>query len=415
MSVCTICEDQRGVRRTCKRCGRRVCSGCRRYTPAGVICARCLAPPRIDPIWTMADRVQVTDHRQAEKAATASEITLSMSEHISASHESLRRSLWPSVVGQSLGGAEVVKLGQDALVVRRPDEVVEAQFAEPNRKQIDLCPQDLDSLLPPAHRARSVWAVVEHLEFRRFYELIRARGSHAGRPRIDPKVLLALWLYATCEAVGSAHELERLCQAQDAYRWICGGVGVNYYTLSNFRSAHPFLDELLTHLIAVLMQEGLVVLKRVAHDSRRERASARARSFRRGQGLEEFVAAAREQVEAVKTQTSATINRQRSARRQAAQQRAARDRAERVQRALSELERIGQQREALTGGHQPKGQPRASTTEGKARKMKLGDGGFRSAHHVQWATGTENRVIVDVALTVDVQRADQVETSRNRR
>jgi transposase len=36
--------------------------------------------------------------------------------------------------------------------------------------------------------------------------------------------LLALWIYATSEGVGSARALERLCEAHDAYRWICGGV-----------------------------------------------------------------------------------------------------------------------------------------------------------------------------------------------
>lgn len=225
-------------------------------------------------------------------------------------------------------------MGQAALFVGEPDEVVEERrralreqrrvqaqsqaprLVEPDRKQIELRSQDLDSLLPLSHRARSVWAVVERLDVRRFYEPIKARGSQAGRPCTDPKVLLALWLYATCDAVGSAHELERLCQAHDAYRWICGGVPVNYHTLSDFRSTHPAaIDELLTQLIAVLMQEGLVVLKRVAQDGTRVRASAGAGSFRRRQRLEDFVTAAREQVEAVKTQANAAIDTQRSARR----------------------------------------------------------------------------------------------------
>jgi transposase len=258
-------------------------------------------------------------------------------------------------------------MGQAALFVGEPDEVVEARrralreqrrvqaqsqaprLVEPDRKQIEFRTQDLDALLPPTHRARSVWAVVERLDVRRFYEPIKARGSQAGRPCTDPKVLVALWLYATCEGVGSAHELERLCQAHDAYRWICGGVRVNYHTLSDFRSAHPqALDTWLTQMIAVLMQEGLVVLKRVAQDGTRVRASAGAGSFRRRQRLEDFVTAAREQVEAVKAQANAPTDTQRNARRAAAQQRAARDRAERVQRALEELGRIEQQREAMT-------------------------------------------------------------------
>lgn len=311
-------------------------------------------------------------------------------------------------------------MGQAALFVGEPEEVVEERrralreqrrvqaqsqaprLVEPDRQQIELRPQDLDSLLPPTHRARSVWAVVERLDVRRFYEPIKARGSQAGRPCTDPKVLVALWLYATCDGVGSAHELERLCQAHDAYRWICGGVPVNYHTLSDFRSAHPeALDAWLTQMIAVLMQEGLVVLKRVAQDGTRVRASAGAGSFRRRPRLEDFVVAAREQVEAVKAQANAPTDTQRNARRAAAQQRAASDRAARVQRALEELERIEQQREEMTGGHQPKGEPRASTTDPEARKMKMGDGGFRPAYNAQLATDTESRVIVGAALTAE--------------
>lgn len=309
---------------------------------------------------------------------------------------------------------------QAALLEAEPEEVMEARrqakreqrrvqaqaeaprLVEPDRKQIELRPQDLDSLLPPAHRARSVWAVVERLELRRFYEAIKARGSQAGRPSTDPRVLVARWLYATCEGIGSAHELDRLCHAHDAYRWICGGVAVNYHTLSDFRSAHmEGLDELLTQLIAVLMHEGLVPLKRVAQDGTRVRTSAGAGSFRRRGRLEDFLAMARAQVEAVKQQAETGIDTQRRTRRQAAQERAARERAGRVQRALEELGRIEQQRAAMTGGHKPKGEPRASTTDPEARKMKMGDGGFRPAYNAQLATDTDSRVIVGVALTED--------------
>jgi hypothetical protein len=46
---------------------------------------------------------------------------------------------------------------------------------------------------------------------------------------------LPRWLYATCEGVGSARALDRLCDEHDAYRWICGGVGVNYHTPADSR------------------------------------------------------------------------------------------------------------------------------------------------------------------------------------
>jgi transposase len=274
------------------------------------------------------------------------------------------------------------------------------RLVEPNRKQIELRPQDLESLLPPCHRARAIWAVVERLDLSRFYDPIKARGSRAGRAATDPRVLVALWLYATSEGVGSAHELERLCTYHDAYRWLRGGVPVNYHTLSDFRTEHEeALDELFTQLLAVLTQQGLVSLKRVAQDGMRVRASAGASSFRRRQRLEEFLQAARAHVQAVKQQGEAGGDTQRSVRQQKAQQRAAQQRAAQIENALAELAKIEQQREEERGGHKAKGEPRASTTDAEARKMKMGDGGFRPAFNAQLATDTESRVIVGVSLT----------------
>jgi transposase len=110
-----------------------------------------------------------------------------------------------------------------------------------------LTPTDLEALLPPGHAARLVWRFVEGLDLSAFYATIRAREGRAGRPAIDPKILIAVWLYATIDGVGSAREVDRLCYAHDAYRWIRGGVSVNYHTLSDFRvDHHAALDDLLT-------------------------------------------------------------------------------------------------------------------------------------------------------------------------
>jgi len=298
--------------------------------------------------------------------------------------------------------AEVVEARRAA---KRCAQAAEQQQAAPrlvvaNRNQIELRPQDLESVLPPGHRARTIWAAVEQLDLTRFYEPIKARGSCAGRPTTDPKILVALWLYATCEGIGSAHELERLCTYHDAYRWLRGGVAMNYHTLSDFRTDHEAaLDDLFTQLLAVLLQQGLVTLKRVAQDGMRVRASAGASSFRRRQRLEEFLAVAKEHVAAVKQQGEQTLGMAVNARKVAAQQRAARERAERLQQALAELAKLEEQRREASGGHKAKGEPRTSITDPEARKMKMGDGGFRPAYNTQMATDTDSRVIVGVAVT----------------
>jgi len=94
----------------------------------------------------------------------------------------------------------------------------------PNPSELELRPSDLESLLAEDHRGRAIWESVEGLDLSALYERIRAVEGHTGRPAIDPAILVALWIYATSEGVGSARALERLCEAHDAYRWICGRV-----------------------------------------------------------------------------------------------------------------------------------------------------------------------------------------------
>jgi len=119
----------------------------------------------------------------------------------------------------------------------------------------------LDDLLSADHRARQVWAYVEGCELSVLYEKIRAVEGGVGRAPVDPAILMALWLYATLEGVGSARLLDRLCASDAAYRWICGGVGMNYHTLSDFRvEAGAVLDDLLTRSMAGLAQAGIVDL-----------------------------------------------------------------------------------------------------------------------------------------------------------
>jgi len=111
----------------------------------------------------------------------------------------------------------------------------EARVVRPDRRQLRWDMVDLEGLLPADHRARVVWTFVESLDLSELYERIRSRDGEAGRPAADPAVLVALWLYATVEGVGSARELERLAQSDVAYRWLGGGVPVNYHGLADFR------------------------------------------------------------------------------------------------------------------------------------------------------------------------------------
>lgn len=271
------------------------------------------------------------------------------------------------------------------------------RFLEADRKQIELRPVDLEDLIGADHPARAIWALLEELDLGAFYESILARGSHPGRPALDPKILLALWLLATSEGVGSARELERLCTEHKAYQWLRGGVSVNYHTLSDFRTERKEeLDRLLTQILAVLMEKKLIELHRVSQDGLRVRASAGASSFRRRKRLKDYLKEAKKQVRWASEQAEDGT---RSVRQKAAQERAARERLERVKGALDSLRRLEDRRSRQEGGRQAKSEPRASTTDAQARNMRMGDGGFRPAYNVQLATAVEGGVIVGVSVS----------------
>ena len=266
-----------------------------------------------------------------------------------------------------------------------------------DRSQVELRSFDLDSLIPPQHRARLLWQVLERFDLRKFAEPIKAREGQPGRAATDPKVLVAVWLYATADGVGSAREVDRLCREHRAYEWLCGKVAMNYHTLSDFRVRHgAALDELLTQILAVLMHQGLLKVRRVSQDGLRVRASAGSRSFRRAATLKKCLRQARQQVEAVKRLADDGAV---SARQRAARERAARERAERVAAAITALEQLQRRRQKKRGGQTAKGEARGSTTDPQAHTMRMPDGGFRPAYNVQFAADTATGVIVGVAAT----------------
>jgi transposase len=266
--------------------------------------------------------------------------------------------------------------------------------------------RDLDSLVAQAHPIRAIWSFLEQLDLSAFYASIKAVVNRPGHPVSDPQVLLALWVYATVEGVGSARRLEALCQEHDAYRWLCGGVPVNYHTLADFRVAHQdALEQLLTEIIATMMAQDLVQLQQVAQDGVKVRANAGAGSFHRGERLAQCLAQAEAQVARLSQEREHPDPRV-SQQEQAARQRAARDREERVARALRQLPAVQaakeRQRHTRSKAQREKvTEARVSTTDPDARVMKLVlqlKDGYRPAYNVQFATDVGSGVIVGVGV-----------------
>jgi transposase len=289
------------------------------------------------------------------------------------------------------------------------------------RNQVELRPLDLDSLLAPDHPARTVWDFVQALDLAPLYGRIKSVAGRGGAPAIDPAILVALWLWATIDGVGSAREVDRLCERDDAYRWICGGVGVNYHSLSDFRTRHEaWLDAQLTRSITSLLHRRLITLNVVAQDGLRVRAHAKASSMRRREKLAELHAQAQAQVQALKRELSEDAGAS-ARRKQAAVERAAREREQRLAAALAMMDKLERKpmpepkkpkdskRRGRSGDDDPGGpaasatkpqaELRVSTTDADARVMKMADGGFRPAFNAQLAVDAQTQLIAAVDIT----------------
>lgn len=269
-----------------------------------------------------------------------------------------------------------------------------------NRQQVAMRYAALDDLLPEDHRARLVWAMVQSYDLSRFYARIEAVEGEAGRPAIDPRLLMAVWLYATLEGVISARELARLCEEHLAYQWLLGGVSVNYHTLADFRVDHEMeLDDLLTRSVAALMSEGIISIEKTAQDGMRIRASAGASSFRRKPTLEECLRKAQAAVEQQKAMQEAGAGEERTPRQQGSQRRHVQERLERVKKALEEVEKVAAKRRKNRETRRKKRPARASTSDPEARVMKMADGGFRPAYNGQLTIDMDSRIIVGVEVS----------------
>ena len=288
-----------------------------------------------------------------------------------------------------------------------PDRTAPPRLSVPDRQQL-LSARTIDELLEPDHPARAVWAYVEELDLTPLFNRIRARGRVAGRPAIDPRLLVSLWLYATLAGFTSARELDDFCIHYDPFIWLAGGVSLNYHTLADFRTDNPeFVEQLLKQSVEVLRQRGLIDLDRIAQDGVRVRASAGAASFRRRETLERLLEEAQVELQDLRRKLAANVadpaatpgavseqtlaSEPELSRQEAAAIRHAGERVERVEQAL---ERMPEMEAKIKPGE--KKEARVSTTDPQATVMKMADGGFRPAYNVEYSTTCNGQAVVGV-------------------
>lgn len=276
----------------------------------------------------------------------------------------------------------------------------------PCRIQMEMQVNCLDALLPSDHKARDIWDFVSSIDCRPCYALVKSYIGGDGRPTTSPQVLFALWIYSILDGNISARKLADLCKNHNAYKWIAGGISINRTTLSEFRTLNPMLfEDLLTNTLAVMLKAGLIRDTDFAQDGTRIKANAGFNSYHREPTLKEIKDEIKSYIAMLKAEQENSYDKCEHIRRK----RIAEERLKRVEEALKILEK---ERDIKDENGKRNREPpssddlkevRASTTDSTARKMKMGDGGFRLAYNVQLATGMDSRAIygVDVVTTLD--------------
>ncbi len=96
-----------------------------------------------------------------------------------------------------------------------------ARSQTPERRQVEMQFLSLEEWLDKNHRVRNVWTYVQSLDLSELYESIQATRDNVGRDPIDPRILFALWLFATIEGTTSARRIAVLTSRDIPYLWIC--------------------------------------------------------------------------------------------------------------------------------------------------------------------------------------------------
>ncbi|MFI6369275.1 transposase [Nocardia sp. NPDC050630] len=153
-----------------------------------------------------------------------------------------------------------------------------------------LLPIDMHEWLPQDHL---VWFVLDTVEVLDTCELERTtrRGGRAGARGYDPRMLLALLVYAYCQGVRSSRQIERLCVTDIAFRVLCAQDGPDHSTIARFRTeARDVFSDLFSQVLMIAAEAGLGQFGTVAIDGTKIAANASIDANRGKQWFDQHVA-----------------------------------------------------------------------------------------------------------------------------
>jgi transposase len=171
-----------------------------------------------------------------------------------------------------------------------------------DRDQRFLFPPDMREWLSADHVVHFLIAVIEAMDVSRFEP---AKRSGAGRAAYDPRMLLTLLVYAYAGGVRSSRRIERLCEQDVAFRFICAQDAPDHVTLARFRRRHfgveSTMADFFAEVLALAAKAGLGRLGEIALDGTKIGADASKeanRTERRLREMAEAVLAEAEQTDA---------------------------------------------------------------------------------------------------------------------
>ncbi len=288
------------------------------------------------------------------------------------------------------------------------------KIRKPVRNQLEFQMMALDDLIPEDHKAKFIWNFVQKMNTDPCFQRIKSLICGPGRYATDPELIFCLWLFAYSEGVSGSRQIVERTKHHDAYKWICGGISVNHTMLCEFRSAEPeIFEELLTSSLAVMMEQGFLEAEDIAQDGSKIKAAAGNNTCRREPSIQEQLEKATQYVRKIEEENQKNPDSY-NKRRTAAKLRAGNERKALLEQSLEELEKI---REIKRQSRRKKKEvlekeavnARVSTRDPEARRMKMGDGGFRMAYNLQLATGVASKVIFGVTV---INSSDQGEAPR---
>ena len=139
--------------------------------------------------------------------------------------------------------------------------------------QTQLLPPDVQDFVAEDHLARFIVALVrEQLDLAE----INARYTSAlGQPPFDPRLMVALLLYAYCSGIYSSRRIAKACGERVDFMSIVALDPPDFRTISDFRKRHlKALAALFLQVLQLCEQAGLVKLGHVALDGTKIKANA---------------------------------------------------------------------------------------------------------------------------------------------